>query len=91
MSSSDSWRPVALRRRLLLVFLVATQTLVGMLLFSRTVPEQAGSVTIAALLTVFGVLFAWIGVGFWTAVFGFVALRSVCYTHREVPANREGG
>jgi membrane glycosyltransferase len=75
VSSSDSWRPVALRRRLLLVFLVATQTLVGMLLFSRTVPEQAGSVTIAALLTVFGVLFAWIGVGFWTAVFGFVALR----------------
>lgn len=75
MNSSHAWRPVAFRRRLLLFLLVAIQALVGVLLFARTVPDQAGSGTTAALLTVFGVLFAWIGVGFWTAVFGFVALR----------------
>ncbi|PPI85229.1 glucans biosynthesis glucosyltransferase MdoH [Marinobacter maroccanus] len=75
MSNADSWRPIAFRRRFLLVLLVAAQTLAGIFLFAQTVPDQAGSGTTAALLTVFGVLFAWIGVGFWTAVFGFVALR----------------
>jgi membrane glycosyltransferase len=75
VNNAGSWRPVAFRRRFLLVILVAAQTLAGVFLFAQTVPDQAGSGTTAALLTVFGVLFAWIGVGFWTAVFGFVALR----------------
>jgi len=75
VNSAGSWRPIALRRRFLLVFLVATQTLAGMFLFAQTVPDQAATGTTATVLTVFGVLFAWIGVGFWTAVFGFVALR----------------
>ena len=75
MNSAACWRPVAFRRRLLLVFLVAAQTLVGVYLFAQTVPEQANGGTTATLLAVFGLLFAWIGVGFWTAIFGFVALR----------------
>jgi membrane glycosyltransferase len=75
VNNAGSWRPIAFRRRLLLVFLVSAQTLAGVFLFTQTVPDQAGSGTTAALLTVFGMLFAWIGVGFWTAVFGFVALR----------------
>jgi len=73
--NAGSWRPVAFRRRFLLVFLVAAQTLAGVVLFAQTIPDQASSGMIALLLLVFGVLFAWIGVGFWTAVFGFVALR----------------
>ena len=75
MNSAACWRPVAFRRRLLLIFLVAAQTLAGVYLFAQTVPEQANGGTTATLLAVFGLLFAWIGVGFWTAVFGFVALR----------------
>lgn len=75
MINAGSWRPVAFRRRFLLVFLVAAQTLAGVVLFAQTIPDQASSGMIALLLLVFGVLFAWIGVGFWTAVFGFVALR----------------
>lgn len=75
MSDSASWRPVAFRRRLLLVVLVAAQTLAGLWLFAQSLPDQAGSWPITAALLVFGILFAWIGVGFWTAVFGFVALR----------------
>lgn len=71
MNSAACWRPVAFRRRLLLVFLVAAQTLAGVYLFAQTVPEQANGGTTATLLAVFGLLFAWIGVGFWTAVFGF--------------------
>ncbi|SNC61509.1 membrane glycosyltransferase [Marinobacter sp. es.048] len=75
MNNAGSWRPVAFRRRFLLVILVAAQTLAGVFLFAQTVPDQAGSGTTATLLTAFGVLFAWIGVGFWTAIFGFVVLR----------------
>ncbi|MHA7925186.1 MAG: glucans biosynthesis glucosyltransferase MdoH [Marinobacter sp.] len=75
MNNAGSWRPVAFRRRFLLVLLVAAQTLAGVFLFAQTIPDQASSGTIAVLLLVFGVLFAWIGVGFWTAAFGFVALR----------------
>jgi len=75
VNSAACWRPVAFRRRLLLIFLVAAQTLAGVYLFAQTVPEQANGGTTATLLAVFGLLFAWIGVGFWTAVFGFVALR----------------
>ena len=75
MNNAGSWRPIAFRRRFLLVLLVAAQTLAGVFLFAQTIPDQASSGTIAVLLLVFGVLFAWIGVGFWTAVFGFVALH----------------
>lgn len=75
MNNAGSWRPIAFRRRFLLVLLVAAQTLAGVFLFAQTIPDQASSGMIAVLLLVFGVLFAWIGVGFWTAVFGFVALR----------------
>jgi membrane glycosyltransferase len=75
MDETASWHPVAFRRRLLLVALVATQTAAGTFLFAQSLPGQAGDWAIATLLTVFGLLFAWIGVGFWTAVFGFIALR----------------
>jgi len=75
VNNAGSWRPVAFRRRFLLFILVASQTLAGSFLFAQTIPDQASFGTVAVLLTVFGVLFAWIGVGFWTAVFGFVVLR----------------
>lgn len=71
-----SWRRVAFRRRLLLTALVGLQTIIGLVLFSQNLPEQTGSWAPTILLMVFGVLFAWIGLGFWTAVFGFFALRS---------------
>lgn len=75
MNDGSSWRKVAYYRRLLLLTLVAFQTLTGIFLFAQTVPDQAGIATSTALLAVFSALFAWIGMGFWTAVFGFVALR----------------
>jgi membrane glycosyltransferase len=75
MNDVACWRRVALRRRLLLAALVAGQTTVGLVLFSQNLQEQAGSWATTILLMVFGVLFAWIGIGFWTAVFGFLALR----------------
>ncbi len=75
MSRSACWRPVAFRRRLLLATLVAGQTATGLWLFAGTLPDPAQGWAVPTLMTVFGVLFAWIGLGFWTAVFGFVALR----------------
>lgn len=75
MNDVACWRQVAFRRRLLLVVFVAAQASLGLVLFSQNLPELAGNLATTSLLMVFGVLFAWIGVGFWTAVFGFVALR----------------
>lgn len=75
MTEPACWRPVAFRRRLLLTVLVAGQTLLGLWLFAGTLPDVSQSWPVGALLAVFAVLFAWIGVGFWTAVFGFVMLR----------------
>ena len=76
MNDIARWRRVAFRRRLLLVALVAMQSTVGLVLFLQNLPDQAGTWATTMLLMVFGVLFAWIGIGFWTAVFGFLALRA---------------
>ena len=59
----------------MLTLLVASQTLAGLWLFEGTVSGLPEGPAIVGLLAVFSVLFAWIGVGFWTAVFGFVMLR----------------
>jgi len=75
MNDDASWRRVAFRRRLLMVALVSAQTSIGVWLFAQSLPGQAGIGIIASLILVFGILFAWIGIGFWTAFFGFVALR----------------
>ncbi|WP_372994552.1 glucans biosynthesis glucosyltransferase MdoH [Marinobacter sp.] len=75
MNDTGSWHPVAFRRRLLLATLVAAQTLAGTALFALSLPDFPGRWITTLLIAVFGALFAWIGVGFWTAVFGFVTLR----------------
>ncbi len=69
------WQSVAFRRRLLLALLVLGQTAAGVWLLTQNVSAVNSGWPAAALIGVFAILFTWIGLGFWTAVFGFVMLR----------------
>jgi membrane glycosyltransferase len=66
------WRRVARRRRLGLVGLVLLQTAVAAWLLGRTFPYSSLTGLEIATLGVFTVLWAWVSLGFWTAVVGFV-------------------
>jgi membrane glycosyltransferase len=69
------WRPVAMLRRGLLTLLVLTQTLVATYFMISVLPYHGGNGVEKGLTVLFAVLFAWISVGFWIAVFGFVLRR----------------
>lgn len=66
------WRRVARRRRLGLAALVLLQTAVAAWFLQRTFPFTSLTGLEIATLGVFGVLWAWVSFGFWTAVVGFV-------------------
>lgn len=69
------WQPVAYRRRGLLALLVLGQTFLGVWLLSHSLPLTQEGWPAIVLAGLFAILFTWIGLGFWTAVFGFVMLR----------------
>ncbi|KPQ30737.1 MAG: membrane glycosyltransferase [Marinobacter excellens HL-55] len=69
------WHSVAFRRRLLLALLVLGQTAAGVWLLTQNVSAVNSGWPAGTLVGVFTILFTWIGLGFWTAVFGFVMLR----------------
>ena len=62
-------------RRALLVLLVLAQTVVAGYFMVAVLPYHGGNGVERGLVVLFGILFAWISVGFWTAVFGFVVRR----------------
>jgi len=62
-------------RRAVLTLLVLTQTLVAAYFMDAVLPYHGGNAVEQGLVVLFAVLFAWISVGFWTAVFGFVLRR----------------
>ncbi|MET4026499.1 membrane glycosyltransferase [Marinobacter sp. MBR-99] len=69
------WQPVAYRRRSLLALLVLGQTFLGVWLLSHSLSLAHAGWPAILLVSLFAILFTWIGLGFWTAVFGFVMLR----------------
>lgn len=69
---SGSWRRVATFRRLLLAVLVFGQTLVACYFLLWILPYHGGTLVELGLLVLFSLLYMWIAVGFWTAIFGFV-------------------
>jgi membrane glycosyltransferase len=69
------WRPVVLLRRALLTLLVLAQTLLASYFMVSVLPYHGGNGVERGLVCLFAILFAWISVGFWTAVFGFVIRR----------------
>ena len=70
-----TWRPVAMLRRGLLTLLVVMQTLAATYFMISVLPYHGGNGVEQSLAVLFAILFAWISVGFWIAVFGFVVRR----------------
>jgi len=69
-----AWRRSARRRRLLLAALVLLPTIVATGFMQEVLPQQGQTWLEVAISLVFGALFGWISIGFWTAAIGFVLL-----------------
>lgn len=59
----------------MLALLVLGQTSFGVWLLSHSLPLTQEGWPAMVLAGLFAILFTWIGLGFWTAVFGFAMLR----------------
>ncbi|WP_111495963.1 glucans biosynthesis glucosyltransferase MdoH [Marinobacter bohaiensis] len=82
------WRGIAFLRRALLILFVLGQTVVACYYLLWVLPYHGGTAVEMGLLVLFALLYAWIAVGFWTAVLGFVLRltggdrRSLLHRHR---------
>jgi membrane glycosyltransferase len=68
------WTRAARRRRALLVFLVLIPSVIASGFMLNVLPHRGGTWLEVAIVLVFGGLFGWISIGFWTALLGFVML-----------------
>jgi membrane glycosyltransferase len=83
-----AWVRVARRRRLLLALLVVLPSVVASGFMSSVLPHKGSTLLELAISLFFGALFAWISIGFWTAVLGFLLLlrrRDRFSIHATVP------
>jgi membrane glycosyltransferase len=71
-AASDRWRTVARRRRWLLAFLVVVPTVAASTVMAGALPRAGESMLEVVIAVFFGLLFAWISLGFWTAMVGAV-------------------
>lgn len=69
-----AWETVAGRRRLILLALVLVPTSVASGFMARVLPRKGASVLEFFLVLFFAALYAWISIGFWTSVAGFITL-----------------
>ena len=86
-----SWNRSASWRRILLIVLVIFPTVIASRTMSQILPHKGGTPLEIVLVAIFAILFAWISIGFWTALLGFfVLLRgknslSVTESVRDLP------
>ncbi|WP_166261858.1 glucans biosynthesis glucosyltransferase MdoH [Marinobacter salicampi] len=66
------WRGVAFFRRTLLILLVLGQTSVACYYLLWVLPYHGSTWVEKGLVVLFAILYAWIAVGFWTAVIGLI-------------------
>lgn len=82
------WKRAAVIRRFVLSVLVFGQTLGGIYVMISVLPYHASNYLEQSIVVLFAVLFAWISVGFWTALLGFALRRfggdrfSLAHRHR---------
>ena len=69
------WKAVAVVRRTVLTLLVVGQTLAGVYGMLSVLPYHGGDLLEQSIVLLFALLFAWISVGFWTAMLGFYMRR----------------
>lgn len=74
LRESLPWVRVAHRRRLLLFLLVLIPSIVASGFMVDVLPHQGSTGLEAMIVLLFGALFGWIAIGFWTAVMGFFTL-----------------
>ena len=68
------WHHVANRRRLVLAALALAQVWLATSLMSQVLPYHGQQPLEVAILVLFAILFAWVSMGFWTAMAGLVLL-----------------
>lgn len=74
LSHNRYWESAARWRRILLAVLILTTTLVASGYMAHILPHQGRTGIEMVLVIFFGMLFAWISIGFWTATLGFFIL-----------------
>ncbi|MDO4785599.1 MAG: glucans biosynthesis glucosyltransferase MdoH [Fretibacterium sp.] len=72
--AKPAWRFSALWRRWLFLFLIVVPSALAASYMALLLPEKGGTPVEVVLSVLFGILFAWISTGFWTALFGFFVL-----------------
>jgi membrane glycosyltransferase len=83
-----NWEAVARRRRILLLMLIFSTTLIASGFMAHILPYQGRTGLEMALVFFFSLLFAWISIGFWTALLGFLILWRR-YDHFAITANTD--
>ncbi|WP_229595382.1 glucans biosynthesis glucosyltransferase MdoH [Pseudodesulfovibrio sediminis] len=74
--STPSWRSATIRRRLVLTLLILIPSALASSYVGSVLPNKGSTPLELAIIIVYSVLFAWISVGFWTAILGcFTLLR----------------
>lgn len=68
------WHRTATLRRVVLLVLAAGQAALATEAMASVLPYHGNQPLEMAILALFAVLFAWVSVGFWTALMGFVSL-----------------
>jgi membrane glycosyltransferase len=68
------WARVASRRRLFLAALILIPTLIAANFMLQILPDRGWAGLDATIALLFGLLFGWISLGFWTALAGFFVL-----------------
>lgn len=69
---SGRWRRIAVIRRLVMTLFVVGQTLIACYFLLWILPYHGTTALELGLLALFALLYMWIAVGFWTAIFGFI-------------------
>ncbi len=68
------WERTALKRRILLLALILVPSLQASSVMMGLLPRKGASLMELIMTALFFMLFSWVSVGFWTAIFGFCVL-----------------
>jgi len=73
--AAQQWRRTATVRRALVMLVILGQTLVATYFMLWVLPYHGSTYVELGMVVLFGLLFAWISVGFWIGVLGFYYRR----------------
>lgn len=71
---NEPWGRMAIRRRSLFLVLILIPTFITSSYMASILPHKGSTLLELAIIIVFAALFAWISIGFWTAMLGFAVL-----------------